>query len=328
MSNANRLVLDRFRVVGTLAKGGMGEVLLADDARTGRRVVLKLLRRDVDDGDAEIRFEHEITVARRLHHPLIPYFIDDGKWGARRVLAIEYVDGVSLSAIMRQRGTALPAMSALFIAVDVLRALNAAHCALTDDGVAADIKHGDVSPQNIVIGRDGRARLIDFGISTERAFPSRCGPGQVAGKIAYLAPEQLLCRDVDARADQYSAGVVLVEMLIGRALFSGDAIDSDSPTAGRGVPAFLVLLPALPPALRGVLARLLSLDRACRYSTCRDAFNALLAAAVDLPEPTETPCDLATAALTAGGVVDDEDEVTVADRRIAALAPRRERAHS
>ncbi|MDP2345796.1 MAG: serine/threonine-protein kinase [Deltaproteobacteria bacterium] len=276
-----QIVLDRFEIARPLARGGMGMVHLARDLSTGREVVVKVLRADVDVDGAAARFEHEIEVGRAMSHALVPRLVAEGTWAGQRVTATEYVDGVNLGMLVASLGERLPTSTAVSIIVDVLSALHEAHCLVADDGAPRGLVHRDVSPQNIVCDRRGRGWLIDFGVSTDRAFADHT-PGVLIGKLAYMAPEQACGFEVDGRADQFAAGVVLWELLSGRRLVTGvgdrevweKVVACDIPN--------LADVCDVDVGIADVVARMLSPKRTRRFATCAAAADALLAAAPEL----------------------------------------------
>lgn len=273
------MILNRFHALRSLATGGMGEIFLADDTTTGGQAVLKVLRTDVDVDDAAARFEHEIEVLRALRHPRVPQWLADGHWEGQRVVAVVFVEGMSTAEMMHGLKRAMPLSTSLFLIVDVLHALHRAHSMSALDGVPRGLVHRDVSPHNIMCDARGRGHLIDFGVSTDAEFPD-LKPGLLVGKVAYMAPEQAAGFKLDARVDQFAAGVVLWEFLTGRRLFSGE---SDQKT-WRNVLACIVpvLGPGVPPSVSAVVARMLEPNRTRRFATCEDAAQALLLAVVDV----------------------------------------------
>ena len=282
-------ILNRFHVVRSLATGGMGEIFLADDSVTGEQAVLKVLRDDVEVGDAPARFEHEIEVLKALRDPRVPRWLADGLWKGQRVVAVAFVEGMSLTEIMDGLKRPLALATSLFVIVDVLQALHRAHTLTTDDGAPRGLIHGDVSPHNILCDKRGRGHLIDFGVATDTKFPDST-PDVLVGKVAYMAPEQAAGFAPDARVDQFAAGVVFWELVTGRRLFRAD---SDQAT-WRNVLACIV--PDLTDAARGVpesvslvVKRMLDPNRTRRYASCGDAAQALLLAAVDVELGADVP---------------------------------------
>lgn len=282
------LILDRFKMLRPLAKGGMGEVFLAEDEVGGDRAVLKLLREDVEPHGATARFEHEIQVLRRLSHPQIPRWLGDGHWQKRRVVAVSHVDGMSLAELMVRLEQKLSPTTALFLMIDVLHALHKAHNVTADDGMLLGLVHRDVSPHNIVCDNRGRAHLIDFGVSVDSRFTD-VTPGTLVGKVAYMAPEQASCFTVDHRADQFAVGVVFWELLTGRRLFRGESDQRTWKNVLACVVPNVQSLADVPTSVARVVTRMLDPNRTKRYASCAAAADALLVAAVDLPLGQVTP---------------------------------------
>lgn len=266
--------LNRFRITAPLAIGGMGDLSLATDTVAGGRAVLKVLRDDVDGEDVAARFEHEIDTLKRLKHPLIPGWLADGVWRGQRCLALQHVEGVSLAEIMVGTKKPLSTATTLRVGIDLLRALDHVHNVQSDDGAPLGLVHRDVSPHNVVVDGAGRAHLIDFGVAVDVTFPDRT-EGMLVGKVAYMAPEQAGGFSVDARADQFSAGIVLWELLTGHRLFRSS---SDRET-WRNVLACVVPdvidLVDVEPAVSEVIGRMLLPNRNERYASCADAAYAL-----------------------------------------------------
>lgn len=278
-------VLERFNVVRPLAVGGMGELFLANDAETGQRAVLKVLRDDIGALGSEKRFEHEIQVLRRISrhsHPLIPPWLADGEWDGRRVVAVGHVAGMSLAELMARLSHRVSVTTAVLLAIDVLNALHQAHRITTDDGVCLGLVHRDVSPHNIVCDLRGRAHLIDFGVSVDVGFADAT-PGMLIGKIAYMAPEQASAAEVDARTDQFALGVVLWELLTGYRLFLGDSDRSTWSNVQSGVVPAIELFADVPRSISTTVCRMLEPRPTARFGSCGDAADALLRAAMDLP---------------------------------------------
>jgi serine/threonine protein kinase len=216
---------DHFEVLAPLGAGGMGEVYLARDTRLDRRVALKLLPAEFTaNRDRVRRFEQEAKAASSLNHPNIVTVYEIGKADGAHFIATEYVDGQTLR--QRMQGDHLKLPSALDVAIQIASALAAAH--------EAGIIHRDIKPENVMVRRDGIVKVLDFGLAklTERRqgevdneAPTRAkvntDPGTVMGTASYMSPEQARGQEVDARSDIFSLGVMLYEMLAGRAPFVG-----------------------------------------------------------------------------------------------------------
>ena len=164
----------------------------------------------------------EAEMARNLVHPNIVGICDSGKIDDRHFVAMPYVEGGTLSELARRSGGLCPTGVAARVMIDVLRGLHAAHALADDDGNSLGLVHRDISPGNVLIGTDGIARVIDFGVAKATARITRTMPGIVKGKFAYMAPEQAMSGTIDCRADVFSAGVVLWTALTGEPLFAED----------------------------------------------------------------------------------------------------------
>ncbi|MCX6633934.1 MAG: protein kinase [Acidobacteria bacterium] len=211
-------MLGPFRVLHAIDHGGMGAVYLAQDTRLGRNVALKLLPRELAADPGRLRrFEQEVRALAALNHPNIVTILDSGQAGEHRYLATELVEGETLRRRIR-RGR-MEASDALAIAVQVAEAVAVAH--------AAGLIHRDLKPENIMLRPDGYVKLLDFGIA--KVMPAADGAevsaltstGLILGTVQYMPPEQARGLAVDERADVFSLGVVLYEMLAGRPPFEG-----------------------------------------------------------------------------------------------------------
>jgi serine/threonine-protein kinase len=211
-----------------LGEGGMAEVYLA--SRSGphgftKRVAIKRILPELSEDSQLIQmFCDEARVAATLNHPNIAQVLEFGEHEGELFIVMEYVDGVSCSMLLRtaaQRGQAIPTGAALYIAHEILLALAFAHEATDETGRSLHIVHRDVSPSNVLVSRIGNIKLIDFGITRSLLAERRAVPGELKGKLRYMSPEQILGGEVDHRSDLFAVGIVLTEMLAGRALFSG-----------------------------------------------------------------------------------------------------------
>lgn len=208
------LVIDgRYEVVRRIARGGMATVYLARDRRLQRRVALKIMHPHLGDGvDVTARFRREARAAARLAHPGIVAVLDQGIDGETSYLAMEYVAGRTLRTEIAGRG-ALSIGQALAVTESVLDALAAAH--------RAHLVHRDVKPENVLLTRDGLAKVGDFGLARAVTEATAATTGTLLGTVAYLAPEIVTDGVADPRADVYAVGIMLYEMITGRAPFDG-----------------------------------------------------------------------------------------------------------
>jgi serine/threonine protein kinase len=266
--------LGPYELTARLGSGGMAEVWKATATGPGgfaRTVVVKrILPHLADDERFAAMFLSEARLSGRLHHHNIVDVFACGEIDGRYYLAMEYVNGHDVHRILRAHsgeGPPPPGLAA-YVMREVCRALAYAHTLTDDDGNALDLVHRDVSPSNVMVGYDGSVKLLDFGIA--RAFGElkdlSTRVSSLEGKRAYLAPEALAGRAIDARADQYSAGVVLHELCTGVPLFG-----RHDPTMKRPpVPTPSTINPAVPPELDRICLRALTDDRELRYPSCEE----------------------------------------------------------
>ena len=209
-----RMLDRRYHVRSRIAHGGMATVYLATDTRLDREVALKVMHADLARDDEFVgRFIGEAKSVAQLSHQNIVAVFDQGADGEYLFLAMEYVPGRTLRALMRERGW-FTWQEALGIMDPILAGLAAAH--------QAGIVHRDVKPENVLITPDGRVKVVDFGLARASAAVGNTRAGQIIGSVAYIAPEQVTGAVTDARTDVYSAGVMLFEMLTGRQPYTGE----------------------------------------------------------------------------------------------------------
>jgi serine/threonine protein kinase len=264
-----------------LGAGGMAEVYLA--RRSGprgftKRVALKRILPELSEDSQLIQmFCDEARVAGTLSHPNIAQVIEFGEHDGEFFIVMEYVDGVSCSALLRaasQRGETLPLGAALYVAREILLALAFAHEATDEAGRALGIVHRDVSPSNVLVSRVGNVKLIDFGITRSFLAERRTHPGELKGKLRYMSPEQILGAEVDARSDLFAVGIVLTEMIAGRALFSGKSELEVLTRISRGELG-LVRDGGVPKDVAELLEKALAHRPGERFQTARDFANAI-----------------------------------------------------
>ena len=204
----------RYRLHTRIGAGGMSTVYCALDETLQRQVAVKLMTREVDSGSDELeRFRREARAVAQLSHPHIVGVIDAGEDQGRAYIVFEYVEGETLKEHIRRAGR-LPVAEAVAYAIEIARALGAAH--------ARQIVHRDVKPQNVLIDEEGSAKVTDFGIARTLDEEGLTVDGRVLGTTDYVSPEQALGRPVTGQSDLYSLGVVLYEMLAGEVPFKGE----------------------------------------------------------------------------------------------------------
>ncbi|MDQ1728804.1 MAG: eukaryotic-like serine/threonine-protein kinase [Pyrinomonadaceae bacterium] len=209
------ILADRYRIIGLLGKGGMGEVYRADDLKLSQPVALKFLPAHLlSDGASLARFHREVRVARQVSHKNVCRVYDIGELEGHHFLSMEYIKGEELSSLLRRIGR-LPADKAVQLARQICAGLNAAH----DVGVL----HRDLKPANIMIDGDGNARITDFGLA---GLAEEFAEDELAaGTPAYMAPEQLNGEPFTVRSDIYSLGLLLYELFTSRKAFAAATLD-------------------------------------------------------------------------------------------------------
>jgi eukaryotic-like serine/threonine-protein kinase len=263
----------RYHLRVPLGSGGAGTVWRADDDVLGRPVAVKLLHPELErDTSAVVRFRREATSAAALTHPNAVIVYDIGEDSGRIFLVMELVDGPTLSDLLHPGR--LPAAEVAALGGAVSRALGAAH--------DRDLVHRDVKPGNVLLTREGVAKMADFGIATALgdAQARLTTPGMVVGTSTYLAPEQLSGDAVDGRADIYSLGLVLHECLTGEPAFSGGtAVEVATRRLAGDVPPPSTKVPGIPEELDLVIERATRRDPTERWEHGADLAAALLALA-------------------------------------------------
>src|SRR5690349_8943239 len=218
----------KYRLIAELGHGGMAEVFLAiasGPAGFNKLLVIKQIRDQLaDDPEFLGMFLDEARLAARLNHPNIVQTNEVGNDGERYFMAMEYLDGRGLDHVRRRSKTAgfglSPSMQLRIIA-DMLAGLDYAHKLTDFDGTPLNIVHRDVSPQNVFLTFSGHVKLLDFGIAKAANSSHETNAGVLKGKVSYMSPEQARGLKADARADLFSAGVMLWEALTGRRLRGG-----------------------------------------------------------------------------------------------------------
>jgi eukaryotic-like serine/threonine-protein kinase len=273
-------LLGPYRIITPIGAGGMGEVYRAVDTRLGREVAIKVLSTHLShDGEALHRFEQEARSAGMLNHPNILAIFDIGEQDGMRFIVSELLEGESLRARLRQGP--VPARKATDYAVQVARGLAAAH----DKGIV----HRDLKPENLFLTRDGHVKILDFGLvklmHPRVPFDTRSPvddhaptlpttptePGRILGTVGYMAPEQVRGASGDHRSDIFSFGVILYEMLAGRAPFRGESpIETLNAILKEEPPELMDAGVNVPPALDRVVRHCLEKSPDERFQSARD----------------------------------------------------------
>jgi eukaryotic-like serine/threonine-protein kinase len=287
-----RLVADRYRLADVIGVGGMATVHRATDTKLDRTVAVKLLRREVvADADIAMRFRREALAATVLRHPNIVACLETGTDDGQPFLVMELIEGEDLAARLRRIGR-LGTSEAARIALDVARALGVAH--------TRGIVHRDIKPGNILLARDGRAMVTDFGIARLAADTEGAIPGTTLGSVHYFSPEQAKGETTTGASDVYSLGLVLYEALTGRRAWSGETTAALAAVRiGADPPSPRAIRTDTPAALDAVVLRALDPDPARRYPS-GNAMAAALEPIVARPDPASPTMAVPTATLMAG----------------------------
>ena len=266
----------RYEIIRELGRGGMAEVLLALDrgpAGVQRLVVIKrILPALAADQKFVSMFLNEARIATNLSHPNIAHIYEVGVEAGEYFLAMEFIHGVDLLALLRTIKRALRPAHAAHIASRVAAGLHHAHNLRNIEDQPLAIVHRDISPQNIRISREGIVKVLDFGIARASTDPADTQRGIVKGKFSYMSPEQVRNEDLDGRSDLFSLGVVLFEMLTYCRLFKRDTPAKTLQAVLRARiprPSEVVDQP-IPEALERIVMRLLERDRDARYGWARE----------------------------------------------------------
>ena len=202
-----------YRIVEKIGAGGMGEVYLAEDTKLNRRIALKFMPSHLaSDKDLRIRFTREAQAAAKLDHPNIIPVHEVGEYEGRPYIAMAHIEGRSLRDLIKHGKLSIS--EAVALTMQICDGLQKAH--------EAGIVHRDIKPGNIIIDNAGRARILDFGLATVTGDDKLTKTGSTLGTVGYMAPEQISGMNVDKRADIFSLGVILYEMITGRRPFTGD----------------------------------------------------------------------------------------------------------
>ncbi len=265
MESELRTLNGRYRLLERIGSGGMAAVFRAQDLKLGRFVAIKMLHESLTSDEGFLRrFQKEAHAAANLTHPNIVTVHDIGQDGHRHNIVMEFIDGQTLKQLIREQtrnNTLLPISRTLDLIIQTCNGLGYAH--------RADLVHCDMKPQNILVTRDDRVKVADFGIARAISEASQhLGDSQVWGTPQYFSPEQAAGEAPTPASDVYGIGVILFEMLTGQLPFS-----ADTPTAlalkhlQERPPSTIEINPAVPRQLDQIVQKLLSKEPAARYRT-------------------------------------------------------------
>jgi serine/threonine-protein kinase len=265
----------RYELLRKIAAGGMAEIYLAREWSQGgffRDLVIKRLFPHLVEHEATLRsFQYEARLMAELRHPNIPQVSELGYADHTWYIAMEYVEGQNVADVWRagaKMRLPMPIPVALGIVMQVCEALHHAHDRTDRAGRALAIVHRDVTPQNVMLTRDGVAKLMDFGVAQTAA--NRELDRAVKGTFSYMAPEQVRGWVVDRRADVFSVGVILYELTTGTRLFRGNDVQVMTAVVEQDVPPPSLRVPGYPPDLEAIVVAALRRDRDHRIPTAAD----------------------------------------------------------
>jgi serine/threonine-protein kinase len=273
---AGRRLSERYELLVPLAQGATASVWAARTVGSAleKMVAIKAMLPEVcSDFDAEAMLVDEARLIARIDHPNVVTILDLGEHADTLYLVMEWIEGEPLQILMREaRTTLVPLELALRIATKAAAGLHAAHEMRDESGGPIGLVHRDVSPQNILVGYDGSVKVIDFGIAWAVTNVQRTSVGQIKGKTSYMAPEQAAGQWLDRRADVFSLGVVLYQLVTGRHPFRGESEYATLARLNDAKPAAppRSIVPSLPEDLDHAIVRAISKDREERFPTMLD----------------------------------------------------------
>ena len=256
-------IADRYEIIGKIGAGGMSDVYKAKDLTLGRFVAIKVLKPEFsEDLNFVTKFRTEAQSAAGLEHPNIVNIYDVGSEKGMHYIVMEYVDGITLKEYIQKQG-AITWNDALYFTTQILRALQHAH----DKGIV----HRDIKPQNIMLLADGHIKVTDFGIARFSRSETKTLTENAIGSVHYISPEQAKGEFTDERADIYSLGVVLYEMLAGRVPFDADSAVSVALMQVQADAKRLIdINPDIPRGVEQICAHAMEKNPANRYQSATE----------------------------------------------------------
>ena len=285
---------ERYELLGEVASGGMATVYLARMRRPmgfSRLVAIKCMHPQfAKDPSFVSMFMDEARLSARLRHPNIVPTLDIVHEDGHLLLVMEYIEGASLAHLLHaaaKKGARIPVPIACAIVHDVLLGLHEAHQATDDEGAPLAIVHRDVSPQNVLVGIDSLARVLDFGVARARQNTHHSDDNEIKGKIPYMPPEQLFGEAIDHKVDVYACGVTLWEAIVGERLFDGPIETAlVRKISQEPIPRPGSRVTELAPEIDAIVMKALAREAGDRYESAL-AMAEAIAAVVKLPTRTE-----------------------------------------
>jgi eukaryotic-like serine/threonine-protein kinase len=262
------ILADRFEILQLLGQGGMGAVYKGRDIELERLVALKLIRPELASHPEILRrFKQELILAREVTHRNVIRIFDLGQAQGIKFITMEYVEGRDLRGLIHDKER-LPTEEAVPIVLQVAAALDAAH--------TAGVVHRDLKPQNVMVDKDGRVYVMDFGIARSLETPGMTQTGALMGTPEYMSPEQAKGEKVDARSDLFALGIIFYEMLTGISPFKADTAMAMmfKRTQERATPLTQMNV-GVPPVISDIVSKCLEIKPAERYQTAREVINDL-----------------------------------------------------
>ena len=270
------LFAGRYEIIEELGAGGMGRVYRAHDTKLNEEVALKLIKPEIAADKRTVeRFRNEIKNARKISHPNVCRTHDLGEEGKTLYLTMEYIRGEDLKSLIH-RMKVLAVGSAVSVGRQIAEGLAEAH--------KQGIVHRDLKPGNVMIDKDGQAKIMDFGIARSLVGGGITGEGAIIGTPEYMSPEQVEGKPADPRADIYALGIILFEMVTGRVPFEGEtAFSIANKHRSEPAPDPRILNPQIPDGLSRVILHCLEKEKGSRYQTTDELLSDLEAIEASLP---------------------------------------------
>jgi len=272
--------VEHYEIIEKIGAGGMGEVYLAEDTELNRKVALKFLPAHLcQDEDCRKRFKREAQAAAKLNHPYIVTIYEVSEYQNRPFFVMEYCPGKSLREQLKIEEPTI--FCTIQFAVAICEGLQEAH--------TADIIHRDIKPSNIMIDKEGRPKLLDFGLATIQGTEKLTKTGSTLGTIGYMSPEQIQAEETDQRSDLFSFGVILYEMITGRLPFKGDTEAATLISVLNDIPEPLSRYKSgVSGGLQQIVTKLLEKDPSLRYQTAAGVISDLKRLEIESPREKES----------------------------------------